>query len=71
MSRVLGCVQTKVEEWFKAFAEHPRLGDLETLRAKVGGFASLSRGEQAASASTATESILQVGPSIPNSYKGI
>jgi hypothetical protein len=69
IDRFIDCMSTKVswiwpqvtvQEWFKAFAEHPRLGDIEALRAKVGAFATLSRGEQSASANTATEHLLQV-----------
>ena len=46
--------------WLEAFAAHPKIGDLEGLRKKFGGFAELSKGEQAAAAG-ATEGVLQVG----------
>jgi hypothetical protein len=48
-----------VTGWLEAFAAHPKIGDLEGLRKKFGGFAELSKGEQAAAAG-ASEGVLQV-----------
>lgn len=40
--------QTPVEGWLQAFAAHPRLGDVVSLRAQYGQFAELSSSEQSA-----------------------
>lgn len=53
------CWQVGVLGWLEAFAAHPRIGDVEGLRKKFGGFADMSRGEQA-SAAAASDSILRV-----------
>lgn len=51
--------QTPVAGWLEAFAAHPRIGDLESLRTKYGAFADLSKGEQAAAAASATDDVLK------------
>ena len=58
-------MQVSVSGWLEAFAAHPRIGDIEGLRKKFGGFADMSKSEQAA-ASQAPESILQVSASVSN-----
>ena len=51
--------QTPVADWLEAFAAHPRIGDIESLRKKFDAFNTFSKGEQAAAAASATESTLQ------------
>lgn len=58
LSRSLTSCKVGVADWLEAFAAHPRIGDVEGLRKKYGGFADMSRGEQAG-ASGATSSLLQ------------
>lgn len=45
--------------WLEAFGAHPRIGDAATLKAKLGGFADMSRHEQAAAAD-APDEVFQV-----------
>lgn len=51
--------QAHVTDWLAAFAAHPRIGDLNQLKAKYSQFAKLSETEQA-SAATASGDVLQV-----------
>ena len=53
-------LQTPVASWLEAFAAHPLIGDIETLKRKYGAFAEMSKGEQGAAAATASEEALQV-----------
>ena len=48
-------LQTSVAGWLEAFGAHPRIGDAATLRAKLGGFAEMSRDEQSTAASAPNE----------------
>eukprot|EP00887_Chlorella_sp_A99_P007198 scaffold2.g7198.t1 len=50
--------QMPIVGWLEAFAAHPKIGDLERLKAKYGAFADMSKGEQAAAAG-ASEATLQ------------
>lgn len=52
-------MQTSVAGWLEAFGAHPRIGDAAALKAKLGGFADMSRHEQA-SATGAPEAVYQV-----------
>ena len=60
-------VQTSVAGWLEAFGAHPRIGDAAALKAKLGGFADMSRLEQAA-AGNAPEATYQVGTCLPSSF---
>ena len=51
--------QAHVTDWLEAFAAHPRIGDLDQLKAKYNQFVQLSETEQAAAAS-ASGDVLQV-----------
>jgi len=42
--------QVGVAGWLEAFAAHPRIGDVEGLKKKFGGFADMSKNEQAGAA---------------------
>lgn len=42
--------QVEVAGWLEAFAAHPRIGDVEGLKKKFGGFADMSKNEQAGAA---------------------
>lgn len=53
--------QAQVTDWLEAFAAHPRIGDLDSLKAKYTQFAKSSQTEQA-TAATASGDILQVSP---------
>lgn len=51
--------------WLEAFAAHPRIGDIESLKKKFGAFAEMSKGEQSAAAATGNDEVFQVpAPSI-------
>ena len=52
-------IQTPVSGWLEAFEAHPRIGDVESLRKKFDAFSAMSKGEQAASAATATDATLR------------
>jgi len=56
-------LQAQVTDWLEAFAAHPRIGDLDSLKAKFTQFAQSSQTEQA-TAATASGDILQVLPAI-------
>lgn len=51
--------QARVTDWLEAFAAHPRIGDIDSLKAKYSNFAKMSQSEQA-TASSASGDILQV-----------
>jgi OHCU decarboxylase len=46
------------EDWREAFAAHPRIGDLESLRTKFASTATWSAGEQAGVADAAEDTLL-------------
>lgn len=46
-------------DWLEAFAAHPRIGDVDALKAKFSNFVELSQSEQSA-ASSASGDVLQV-----------
>jgi 2-oxo-4-hydroxy-4-carboxy-5-ureidoimidazoline decarboxylase len=46
------------EDWLEAFAGHPRIGDLESLRSRFGSTAHLAAGEQAG-ARAASDKVLR------------
>ena len=50
-------IQVDVAGWQQAFAAHPRIGDIEGLRKKFGGFADMSKNEQASSAGASAQVI--------------
>ena len=50
-------VQARVTDWLEAFAAHPRIGDIDSLKAKYTEFAKSSRTEQAAAASASGETL--------------
>ena len=54
-------LQAHITDWLAAFAAHPRIGDLDKLKAKYSQFAKLSQTEQA-TAATASGDVLQVLP---------
>jgi 2-oxo-4-hydroxy-4-carboxy-5-ureidoimidazoline decarboxylase len=56
-------LQAHVTDWLEAFAAHPRIGDLDSLKAKFTQFAKSSQTEQA-TAATASGVILQVLPAL-------
>lgn len=58
-TRVCAGAQTSVAGWLEAFGAHPRIGDAASLKAKLGGFADMSRHEQAAAAD-APDEVFQV-----------
>lgn len=58
-TEVTAAPQAHVTDWLAAFAAHPRIGDLNQLKAKYSQFAKLSETEQA-SAATASGDVLQV-----------
>ena len=45
-------LQVPVSGWLEAFAAHPRIGDLNSLRQKFGSFAEHSKSEQASAGAT-------------------
>jgi hypothetical protein len=51
--------QVPVQGWLDAFAAHPRIGDLASLREKHGAFEDLSKNEQAGT-TDASADVLQV-----------
>lgn len=51
--------QARVTDWLEAFAAHPRIGDIDSLKAKYSNFAKMSQSEQA-TASSASGDVLQV-----------
>ena len=51
--------QVGVAGWLEAFAAHPRIGDVEGLKKKFGGFADMSKKEQAGAAQ-ASAGVLEV-----------
>ena len=54
-----GPTQVPVTCWLEAFAAHPRIGDVDSLRKRFGAFTEHSRSEQA-TAATASSDVLQV-----------
>lgn len=46
-----------MQGWLEAFAAHPKIGDIEGLQKKYGGFAAMSKNEQAGAAQASTEDI--------------
>jgi hypothetical protein len=48
-----------VSGWLQAFAAHPRIGDVASLRAKYGAFERLSQGEQAAAAASGSDDVFE------------
>lgn len=57
--KLLIVLQTPVAGWLQAFAAHPRIGDMESLKKKFDAFTSFSHGEQATAASSASDTTLQ------------
>jgi 2-oxo-4-hydroxy-4-carboxy--5-ureidoimidazoline (OHCU) decarboxylase len=53
------CLQTPVAGWLQAFAAHPRIGDMESMKKKFDAFTSFSQGEQATAAASASDATLQ------------
>lgn len=58
-SQLIYLLQTPVAGWLQAFAAHPRIGDMESLKKKFDAFTSFSQGEQATAASSASDATLQ------------
>ena len=59
--RHLRCIlQTPVTGWLEAFAAHPRIGDMEELRARFSASAAMSREEQATAAAETDDEVLRV-----------
>lgn len=54
-------IKVDVAGWQQAFAAHPRIGDIEGLRKKFGGFADMSKNEQASSAGASAQ-VIEVYP---------
>jgi hypothetical protein len=52
--------QVGVEGWLEAFAAHPRIGDVASLKAKFGAFATHSKSEQATALTSDNDSVYQV-----------
>ena len=44
--------------WLEAFAAHPKIGDMDSLRRKFDAFTAFSQGEQAAAAASASDATL-------------
>ena len=53
-------LQTPVTGWLEAFAAHPRIGDMEELRARFSASAAMSREEQATAAAETDDEVLRV-----------
>ena len=61
LSATLWCVlQTPVTGWLEAFAAHPRIGDMEELRARFSASAAMSKEEQATAAAETDDEVLRV-----------
>lgn len=60
--------QAHVTDWLEAFAAHPKIGDLDSLKTKYTEFAKSSQTEQA-TAATASGDILQVSPAEANTVR--
>ncbi|KAK9838322.1 hypothetical protein WJX81_004533 [Elliptochloris bilobata] len=58
-ARELWWNQTPISGWLEAFAAHPRIGDMNELRARFGTSAASSREEQAQAAEGASDEVLQ------------
>ena len=52
-------LQTPITGWLEAFAAHPKIGDLDSLRKKFDAFNAHSQGEQVTAAASATDDTLQ------------
>ncbi len=50
-------LQARVTDWLEAYAAHPRIGDLDSLRAKYTQFARSSQTEQATAASASGDTL--------------
>ena len=58
-------MQTSVTGWLEAFAAHPKIGDLDSLRKKFGAFAAHSSEEQKHAATGAGDETLKVAGDKP------
>ena len=52
--------QTPISGWLEAFAAHPRIGDMEELRARFSSSGAMSREEQATAAAETDDEVLRV-----------
>lgn len=50
-------LQVSVKGWLEAFDAHPKIGDVEGLKKKFGGFAAMSKNEQSGAAQAAPTEI--------------
>ena len=50
-------LQVDVKGWLEAFEAHPKIGDIESLKKKFGGFAAMSKNEQSGAAEAAPAEI--------------
>lgn len=52
-------MQIPITGWLEAFAAHPRIGDIESLKKKFGAFEDFSKGEQSAVAESASSDVIR------------
>ena len=58
-ARAIWWKETGIEEWLKAFAAHPKIGDNNAVEKKPAAFAAFSRSEQAAANQTTSNDVTQ------------